>query len=269
MKIAIAAPSVGIEPRIADAVTALAAQVAPAASLYFHPQCFLKDGHFAGPDETRLLAFLEVAEDPGVDAIWFARGGYGACRIAEQVVARLSPQALQKPFLGYSDAGFLLAGLYRAGARRVAHGPMPIDIVRTGGEAAVTRALRFLAERDVTALEPSADVGSAAFNLTVLSHLLGTSLEPDLSGHVLMIEDVSEQHYRIDRALFHVLGSPRMRRIAGLRLGRFSDIPPNDPPFLRTEEEIAQYWCARTGVAYLGRADIGHDADNKIVPFGA
>ena len=56
--------------------------------------------------------------------------------------------------------------------------------------------------------------------------------------------------------------------MAGIRLGRCSDVPENDPDFGRTEEEIARYWCERSGIPYLGRADIGHDVDNKVVPFG-
>ena len=55
-----------------------------------HPQCFLTDGHFAGPDEARLSALREVMADPSVDAVWFARGGYGSNRIAEAVARRLA-----------------------------------------------------------------------------------------------------------------------------------------------------------------------------------
>ena len=78
-------------------------------------------------------AFLEVANDSGFDALWFARGGYGSCRIAEEVLAGLGPAARKKAYLGYSDAGYVLAGLYRAGFERVAHGPMPGDVRRDGG----------------------------------------------------------------------------------------------------------------------------------------
>jgi muramoyltetrapeptide carboxypeptidase len=69
--------------------------------------------------------------------------------------------------------------------------------------------------------------------------------------------------------MFHVTSNPDIRRVAGLKLGRCSNIPGNDPPFGQTEEEIAQHWCTMSGIKYLGRADIGHDADNKVVPFGA
>ena len=97
---------------------------------------------------------------------------------------------------------------------------------------------------------------------------MGTALEPDLSGHVLMLEEVSEALYRVDRMMFHLTGQASIRRVAGIRLGRVSDIVENDPDFGLTAEEIVRYWCARSGIPYLGLADIGHDTDNKIVPFG-
>ena len=107
-----------------------------------------------------------------------------------------------------------------------------------------------------------------AFNLSIIDAFVGTALEPDLTGHVLMLEDVSEPLYRIDRMMFHLTAQPGMKRIAGLRLGRVSDIAYNEPDFGQTPEEIVRYWCQRSGIPYLGAADIGHDRDNKVVPFG-
>jgi muramoyltetrapeptide carboxypeptidase len=240
-----------------------------APELVFHPQCFEQSGHFAGDDAVRARAFLESANDDAFDAVWFARGGHGACRLAELIMPQLNRAARTKRYLGYSDVGFILAGLYRAGCAHVAHGPMPVDIIREGGAAAVLRSLAFLCG-DRSGLEPHVSRGSktAAFNITVLSHLLGTLLEPDLTGHVLMLEEVSEYMYRIDRALFHITSQPAIRRVEGIRLGRCSLIPPNEPDFGQDEEEVARHWCAVSGIPYLGRADVGHDAGNKIVPFG-
>jgi muramoyltetrapeptide carboxypeptidase len=110
---------------------------------------------------------------------------------------------------------------------------------------------------------------TVAFNIMILQSILGTSLEPDLTGHVLMLEDVGEYLYRLDRALFHITSSANVRRVRGIKLGRISDVPENDKPFGATEEEMVRYWCERSGIAYLGRADIGHDVDNRVVPFGA
>ena len=101
----------------------------------------------------------------------------------------------------------------------------------------------------------------------MLGSILGTPLEPDLSGHVLMLEDVDEHHYRIDRAMFHLTSRASIRRVAGIRMGRFA-VPANDRPFGMDAEGIVRHWCAASGIAYLGAADIGHDADNKVVPFG-
>jgi muramoyltetrapeptide carboxypeptidase len=170
--------------------------------------------------------------------------------------------------MGYSDAGFLLAGLHKAGVD-VAWGPMPQDVLRSGGEAAVTRALDWLVRRDASALEPALERPAMAFNLTVLSNLLGTSLEPDFTRADLLIEDVSEQLYRIDRTMFHVSASENVRRVRRLRLGRVSDVLENEPPFALDEAGIVEEWCARSGVPYGGRADIGHDAANRVVPFGS
>ena len=75
------------------------------------------------------------------DAVWFARGGYGSCRMVEAVVGRLTEPSRRKAYLGYSDAGVLLAALYRAGFEAVAHGPVAQDILRDGGDAAVSRAV--------------------------------------------------------------------------------------------------------------------------------
>lgn len=270
-RIGIVAPASRIDERTAEQVQAIAREQFEArVELVFHPQCFLSWGHFAGEDAARADAFVEVANDPSFDALWWARGGYGANRIAEAVLPRLNPAAQGKLYLGYSDAGFLLAGLYKAGFR-VAHGPVARDVAHQGGAAAIGRSLRFLVGAPEPGdLEPSIHKGMplAAFNLTILSHLIGTSFEPDLSGHILLLEDISEPMYAVDRALFHVTSSSNIREVAGLKLGRISEIPPNEPDFAQTEEQVIRHWCAAGGIPYLGRADIGHDAENKIVPFG-
>ena len=270
MRIGVVAPSSRLSETVAEKVTALAAARWPGVQILFHPQCFFSHRHFAGEDGARTKALVEYANDPAIDAIWFGRGGYGSCRIAERALAEIGAVGRDKSWLGYSDAGYLLAGLYRAGFPNLAHGPMPQDILRDDGEAAVERALSWLVLRAPHALEPGLRPGDRHFaiNLTVLSLMQGTPLEPDLSGHILLVEEVSEHLYRTDRAFFHLTGNPGFRKIAGLRLGRFSLIPDNDPEFGEDEEGIARFWCDRAGIAYLGRADIGHDSANRVVPFG-
>jgi muramoyltetrapeptide carboxypeptidase len=272
-RIGVVAPASRMSPEVAVRVPNLARSLYPdrTPQIFFHPQCFASHGHFAGDDKARIAAFLDIANDASYDAVWFARGGYGSCRMAEALMGRLKPTSRLKTYLGYSDAGVLLAALYRAGFPAVAHGPVAQDILRDGGDAAVGRALAWMVDRAPEALEPTVGGAkkTAAFNMTVLSQLLGTALQPDLDGHVLMLEEVGEAMYRIDRSLFHITSNAEIRRVSGIMLGRCSDITPNEPDFGMNEEEIARYWCDRAGIPWLGRADIGHDANNKIVPFGA
>ena len=209
---------------------------------------------------------VECANDPSFDAVWFARGGYGANRIAEDAIAQFGKAAESKQFLGYSDTGYILAGLYRAGLGRPVHAPLVSDIRRAGGEGAVRRSLAWLAG-DRSGCEPALDVRpTVAFNLTTLAMLCGTPLMPGLAGHVVLVEEVSEHFYAIDRLFFHLTG--HLGGIAGLRLGRIGDVPENDVPFGHEVEAIARHWCTRHAIPFLGHADIGHDIDNKIVPFG-
>ena len=109
-----------------------------------------------------------------------------------------------------------------------------------------------------------------AFNLTVLSNLLGTPLEPDFTGVDLLDRGRQRAHYRIDRTMFHVTASAeRPQGCARLRLGRVGDILANDPDFGRDEAAIVEDWCGRSGIPFGGRADIGHDAANRVVPFAS
>ena len=272
IRIGVVAPASRMSPEVPAKVTALAERLYGdrAPEIVFHPQCLSTSGHFAGDDAERAAAFLDIANNPSFDALWCARGGYGANRIAERVVAGLGEAARAKAYLGYSDFGFLLAPLHKAGIGTAVHGPVAQDILRDGGEAAVARALSWLIDRDPSALEPSlaAEPRAVAFNITVLSQMLGTPFEPDVAGKVLMLEEVSEAMYRIDRSLFHITNNPGIRRCAGIRLGRCSLIPENEPDFGMDVEAVAKFWCGRSGIPWLGRADIGHDVGNRVVPFG-
>lgn len=265
--IAICAPATPITRDHAAALEALVAAEYPGTSVTFHDQCFASQGHFAGDDLVRLSALLDCANDPAYDAVWFAKGGYGSNRIAEAAVRQMNGHAKAKTFIGFSDCGYLLAALYRAGIGQCAHGSMPVSARSERGREAVRRVLGWL-NGDNSGLEPSLDgtTPAAAFNLITLAMLSKTPLMPDLSGHVLMVEEVSEHLYAIDRCFFSLAGS--LPRLAGLRLGAITDVPENYVEFGQGEEDIARYWCDRMGVPYLGRAEIGHTSANRVVPFG-
>src|SRR5215472_11588368 len=104
-KIGVVAPASRMAPAVAESVPTLARSLYPdrTPEIVFHPQCFASHGHFAGDDETRAQAFLDIANDESDDAVWFARGGYGSCRVVEAVMPRLTKSSWRKTYLGYSD----------------------------------------------------------------------------------------------------------------------------------------------------------------------
>src|SRR6202008_1028287 len=103
--------------------------------------------------------------------------------------------------------------------------------------------------RDPAALEPSLGKHPAgAFNLAILNALIGTPWLPDLTDHVLMIEEVDEPLYRIDRMLFQMAHATQLKGIAGVRLGAVTGIKENDPPFGETVDQMIVRWCREMGV---------------------
>lgn len=266
-RIAICAPATPITRDHARALEELVASEFPEHSVHFHEQSFAEEGHFAGPDILRLEALVECANDPAFDIVWFAKGGYGSNRIAQAAIARMNASAREKTYAGFSDCGYLLGALYRAGIGQPVHASMPVSARSETGRDAVRRVLKWFSG-DNGGLEPSLDgqTPAVAFNLITLAMLAGTPMMPDLTGHVVMVEEVSEHLYAVDRLFFHLTNS--LPRVAGLRLGEISHVPENDRPFGQTEEQIAKFWCDRAGIPYLGRAQIGHTANNRIVPFG-
>lgn len=289
-RIGIVAPSVYLFPRHYERVNALVAAQFPDVELVWHPQVFARSpdevsgntgfvlsdlthvpeaanhGHFAGSDAQRTAAFVEMANREDIDAIWFARGGYGAGRIALDVLPQLGPAARRKTYMGYSDASYMLALLYRAGFPHLCHGPMVVD----GSEEQLSRALAWMSRKEPRSLEPGLKRGEkyVAFNLISAAMMVGTPLFPDVSGHVLMVEEVGEYLYAVDRCFFALTSAVWRDKPAEIRLGQVTDIKENDRPFGKDEVGIAQDWCQRSNIRYGGRAEIGHYIGNKVVPFG-
>ncbi|MCW3846047.1 LD-carboxypeptidase [Sphingomonas sp. LB-2] len=271
MRIGVVAPGRSVSHEGSLRLAAFMALTWPQVEIVFHPQCYLSEGHFAGPDAARATAFLDYANDPSFDAIWFARGGYGSNRILEAVLPHLGPAANRKTYIGFSDMGFLMGALYARRIGRQLHGAMASSIGMNDKGDSAAWVLGWLMNGDKQGLEPSLLTDkrpAAAFNLAILTTLIGTPYMPDLTDHVLMIEDVGEPLYRIDRMLFQMAHATQLKGIAGIRLGYVTDVQENDPPFNETPEQMIVRWCREMGVPYLGRAEIGHIELNRVVPFG-
>src|SRR3984885_9843696 len=106
-KIGVVAPASRMSADVATRVPALAQRLYPdrTPEIVFHPQCFASHGHFAGDDEKRARAFLDITNDESYDAVWFARGGYGSCRVVESIMCGLGGGAKRKAFFGVTAPG--------------------------------------------------------------------------------------------------------------------------------------------------------------------
>jgi muramoyltetrapeptide carboxypeptidase len=157
-------------------------------------------GYLAGPDARRLDELLRALRDPSARAIVLARGGYGLLRIATGIPREL----VTKPLVGYSDATILHEIWWRAGVPSV-HGPMCTQLGEEESAVARLRALLYGETPEPMRWEPRT-VRSGRVegplrggNLAVLASLCGTQLQPSFKGAIVLLEDLNEPPYRLDR----------------------------------------------------------------------
>ncbi|MEM6991161.1 MAG: LD-carboxypeptidase [Myxococcota bacterium] len=195
-----------------------------------------QEGYFAGSDRQRLDALHRALQDADADAIFCARGGYGATRL----LASLDPSGLThrpKPIVGFSDVTALLCwALVRAGVPSI-HGPV-ITQLSSLEQTDVDRLVDMLrgeVPAPLTAEEGSVLRGGTvegplvAGNLEILRSLVGTRYMPRLDGCLLALEEIGERPYRIDRCLTQLIASGALRGVRGVIVGRFlqCDEPDN------------------------------------------
>lgn len=236
-------------------------------------------GYLAGDDARRTEEWREAVADVEARAIFCARGGYGAMRILPAVdPSRLaeSPKAL----VGFSDVTALHAALNRGGLATV-HGPVVTQLGRAPEDALRhLEALLFedppragawglpapgaglVAERTVRAGRVSGPLLGGT--LTILAHLAGTPYAPQLDGAILLLEDVGEKPYRIDRCLTQLRLAGALSRVAGVAVGRFTGCDDGGLLALDVVREVV----LALGVPAVEGLPVGHEDANFAVPLG-
>ena len=245
-----------------------------------------RHGYLAGTDEERLSDFNSALSDPSIDAIWCIRGGYGSIRLLD----RLDYQALAahpKVVIGFSDISAVLNAITQLTGLITFHGP----VARSSMSAFTRQHFERILSRPVAAgrldriPDPSGVVipqehrivtltGGAAEgrlvggNLTLLQCLVGTPYFPDLAGAILFLEDVGEDLYRVDRMFAHLRLSGALRLLAGVLIGRFTDLErSNRDGALGFDEVLANYLAPlRIPVAY--GFPVGHIEHQWTLPLG-
>jgi len=237
-------------------------------------------GYLAGDDARRADEWREAVADPEARAIFCARGGYGAMRILPAVdpaplLAR--PRAL----VGFSDITAIHAVLNRAGLATV-HGPVVTQLGRAPDDAVRhLEAVLFGGAPRPNAWEvPALGAGLVAARtirpgrasgpllggtLTILAHLAGTPFAPSLEGAILLLEDVGEKPYRIDRCLTQLRLAGALDGLAALAIGQLTSC--DDAGVLAAD--IVREAALALGVPAIEGLPVGHDDANFAVPLGA
>ncbi|GAB7046971.1 S66 peptidase family protein [Catenuloplanes indicus] len=233
--------------------------------------------YLAGTDQQRLDDLNAAVRDPAVRAVIGARGGYGTQRIIDGLdidAVRADP----KIFVGFSDLTVLLSRLWRAARLVSFYGPVAAWVDDRLGPASIASLRGALMTCDDIVLtrdpaEPSAAVridGTASGpllggNLTMIASDVGTGSLPDLTGAILLLEDVNEAPYRFDRMLTQLIRSGKLDRLAGVVLGQFTNCGTGTP----TAAAVVAERLGTLGVPVLGGLRIGHGAGQLTVPIGA
>ncbi len=230
-----------------------------------------RDGFLAGSDAERLSDLQAAFDDPATDAVWALRGGYGTGRIVDDLaLARMRTDPI--PFLGFSDNTVLHARLTALGVvsfhapHPTAEGPTPHDEwfarVLTRPEAAG----RLPGDPGETLVSGQAEGRLVGGNLALLASLSGTCDAVSARDRILVIEDVGEPPYRIDRMLVQLRRAGTTAGVAGLAFGRFTDVPGADDEGVR---RVLREFAETLGVPSVMGLPVGHAPDNTVLPLGA
>ena len=245
-----------------------------------------RHGYLAGTDDDRLADLNGAIADATIDAIWCIRGGYGMTRILDRV--EFEPlKDRPKIILGYSDITALLLAAFRHAGLITFHGPT--------ARAPMPAFSRWHFERVLATAEPAGRLGRLpdpagvlvpkenrilpirpglaegpllGGNLSLLQCLVGTAHLPQLDGAILFLEDVGEDLYRVDRMLAHLRAAGVLGRLAGVAVGRFTELRRHMSDGAFGFDEILATYFEPLGVPVAFGFPIGHIDDQWTLPLG-
>jgi muramoyltetrapeptide carboxypeptidase len=235
----------------------------------FDDGVYARARYLAGPDSHRVAQLERAFQDPSTRAVFIARGGYGLMRLLPQIdLARWTPKAL----VGFSDVTALHA-LFQCKGRVSIHGPVVTQLPKVP-PAHVERLFHLLespmpSERLAGAkplVSGTAEGPLVGGNLSVFTRLLGTPYLPALDGAVLLVEDVGERPYRLDRMWTHLKLAGALDKLAGLALGDFTGCEEKDADY--TSLDVLEGLARETGLPCAHGFPVGHGERNAAVPLG-
>ena len=243
-------------------------------------------GYFAGTDDERLADLNAALADPEVDAVWCIRGGFGVTRYLDRVDFDAFARS-PKPVIGFSDVTALLLALHARTGAVTFHGPMARQAMGPFNRDHFERVLSRTApagrlgrlpqpegvlvaqqNRIVTLTGGTAEGPLVGGNLTLIQALVGTPWLPSLDGTILFIEDVGEEIYRIDRMLAHLRLAGLLSGVAGVMVGRFTEMQRRGADGAMGFDEVLATHLGPLGVPVAYGFPVGHVDEQWTLPIG-
>ncbi len=270
-RVAVVAPA-GPVPR--DAFAAGAAILGARYTLVHDERIFAREGFLAGDDDARAGELVRALADPSLEAIFCARGGYGLMRILDRLDAAAFARA-PKLVVGFSDVMALHAWAYRAGVASL-HAPVMTQLGRLPADdaAALFAACESPAPppplTGLRTIHRGAPVEGPIVggNIEMISRLVGTPWALPLAGAVLLLEEIGERPYRIDRQLTQLRLAGALEGLAGVVLGDLVECAEKDGSAPDAEAVLAERLAGR-GIPVVAGAPVGHGTRNRALPHGA
>lgn len=237
----------------------------------------LHDRHryLAGSREDRLADLRWALTAPDIEAVWFARGGYGTVQLLDALPWEGIDDRL---LLGFSDASAVMWARARRGLPSI-HAPVLTTLCfddRVVDAASQAALRRLLVSGEPSSLPGEHLIGPRSTvrgpivggNLTVLASLAGTSEAFVGEGAIVVLEDVYEAPYRLDRLLTQLIASGGLRGALGIALGEFAHC---DPPIGATYSlaDIWREYLGPLGIPVIYDLPVGHGQRNYAFPYGA
>jgi muramoyltetrapeptide carboxypeptidase len=239
---------------------------------------YLKDGPFAGTPQQRANDINQMFSNPNIDAIFCARGGYGANRVLPLLDYDLI-QSKPKIFMGYSDITAFLTSITQKTGLVTFHGPMlstfknklvPYNLDTLVNVLSGKENIRIVEPNELkpTILKSGKAIGPLwGGNMCLLVNRLGTKNQLNTDGVILFIEDVDENLYAFDRMLFHMKEAGMFENIRGLIVGELTEIKDEIIPFGKTTNEIILDVCGDLNIPIVTNFPCGHGNYQATLPI--
>jgi muramoyltetrapeptide carboxypeptidase len=232
-----------------------------------------KQAYFAGSDAERLSDLNEALRDRNIDGIWCIRGGYGMMRLLPEVDFD-ALCARPRPVIGFSDLTALHCGIQKACGIVSYHGPVartPLSEFsrRSLARAAIEQTDSAGAAKRARTIRPGKAEGVlAGGNLAVLAALVGTPFAPKLRGAIVLMEDISERMYRLDRMIRQLLLSGILAGARAIVFGQCVDCGDSAESGGRSIDDLLGETADVLGIPCLAGVPVGHIEDQWTLPLG-